>query len=152
MQKYANANFPLFSLSNLLLLAPEKGRLQNPITKIVPIRRKMSWVKSERKEERNLSERRGGGDIAGSLSGHAAWLSMWFGWSFKRSSTDELIASDRLLFSASSANQLKHLGLARKECCSAPMTLVGWKAEGANSRLWIPEYGWCGLQDGFSWP
>lgn len=64
----------------------------------------------ERRDEvsaKDRAQKRGGrGDR--SLSGHAAWLSIWFGWSFKRSSADKLIASDRLLFSASSANQLKH--------------------------------------------
>lgn len=103
----------------------------------------MARVKSKRGEERNLrhreressdGERKRGGRRGGredrSLSGHAAWLSIWFGWSFKRSCTDKLIASDRLLFSASSTNQLKHLGLAHKECCSAPMTLPEWKAKG----------------------
>lgn len=65
--------------------------------------------------------------MAGSLSGHAAWLSIWFGWSFKRSCTDELIASDRLLFSASSSNQLKHRGPAHKGRCSTPVTQAGWE-------------------------
>lgn len=31
--------------------------------------------------KRELREE-GGGEIARSLSGHAAWLSIWFGWTF----------------------------------------------------------------------
>lgn len=67
----------------------------------------------------------------------------------KRSSTDELIVSDRLLFHASSANQLKLLGLAHKDCCSTPMTQGGGKAERANCphlnpRVWML---WIGIWD-----
>ena len=92
---------------------------------------KKMGIVEEKKEENEGGRKRGegrGGRGDRSLSGHAAWLSIWFGWSFKRNCNDELIASDRLLLSASSTNQLQHLGLAHKKCCSAPMTLPEWKA------------------------
>lgn len=55
----------------------------------------------------------------------------------KRSSTDEVIVSDRLLFHANSANQLEVLGLVHKDCCSIPpMTQAGWKLERAP-RFWM---------------
>ena len=67
---------------------------------------KQNISRNDTGEEKNLwkgkSLERGGGGR--SISGHAARLSVWFGWSFKGSSTDELITSDRLCFSGSSTN------------------------------------------------